>query len=71
MKCAKFATFKGEVYSFFSCLFPSYTAATLGYIVDYGENRSPWRLACLSGHVEHPKNTVQDIRVSLVTTERK
>lgn len=25
----------------------------------------------LRGHEEHPKNTVRDIRVSLVTTERK
>lgn len=25
----------------------------------------------LCGHEEHPKNTVRDIRVSLVTTERK
>lgn len=62
-------SFQGEVYSFLSCLSSSQTAATLGYIIDHGENGSPWRLACLSGHVGHPKNTVQD--VSLVTMGRK
>lgn len=39
----------------------------LGYVVDHGENRSPWRRTCPSGHVELPKNTVQDSGVSLLT----
>lgn len=47
------------------------TKATLGYAVDHGESRSPWQLACLSGHVEHPKNTVQYSGDSLVTTGRE
>ena len=47
------------------------TASILVYIVDHAQNRSPWQLACLGGHVEHPKNTVQDSEVSLVTTGRK
>lgn len=59
------------------CYFPAFfknfislsAAATLDYKVDRGENGSPWQLACLSRHVEHPKNTVQDVGVSLVTTE--
>lgn len=35
------------------------------------KNGSPWRLVCLCGHAQHPKNTAQDSGVSLVTTGRK
>lgn len=69
MKSAKLTPFKrGNVFLY---VLPFFLPNTLGYIVDHGENGSPWRLACLSGHAEHPKNTVQDSGVSLVTTGRK
>lgn len=73
MRCAKFATFKGKYTPFFLApsFFPPKQQPPLGCIVDHGGNGSPWRRTCPSGHVEHPKNTVQDSGVSLLTMGRK
>lgn len=73
MRCAKFATFKGKYTPFFLApsFFPPEQQPPLGCIVDHGGNRSPWRRTCPSGHVEHPKNTVQESGVSLLTMGRK